>query len=135
MNGGTTTFSRRLDRPLAECLGALEAWSRGAAARRAVPTGPDVGAPPARYRVAVSTGPLRRRTPVEVRVGPWAGTGSTHLELVPARANRPTTRFFAGARCLLDELTAVAGAKEPATAPIMSDATTSGRSRLGWWAT
>ena len=109
MSGPAVSFSRRLDLPVQDCLASLERWAAG---RSAVPSGPGAGAPPLRYRIAVRTGALRR-TLLEVRLGPWAGTATTHLELVPSRPVRPTTRYLERCRRLLDELVAATRCPDP----------------------
>lgn len=106
-----TSFSAHLDRPLEECLAALERWASAAGRRPPVRIGPDAGVPPVRYRVALNTAPWRR-TPLDVRVGPWAGAASTHLELVPARRVRQTRRYLSLVRLFFDELTVAAQAAD-----------------------
>jgi hypothetical protein len=130
VTGLSGNFSRRLDRPLEECLAALERWAAVSGQRPVVRSGPADGAPPVRYRVALRPGVLGRRVPVEVRVGHWAGAATTHLELVTTRTLAPTARRAARCRHLLDELAAACSEVSPigSTAAV---ATPAGRSRPG----
>ena len=120
MSNLIVTFSRQFDRPIETSLAALERWGPGATQRFAVrPPSTDAAQNGgARYQMAVRVGRLRRRIPLELRVAPWSETEGTQIELLPVRRVRPTPRYFARCRALLNDLSAeIAGSGLAATRP------------------
>jgi len=120
MSNLIVTFSRQFDRPIETSLAALERWVPGATRRFAVrpPSTDTAQNGGARYQMAVRVGRLRRRIPLELRVAPWSETEGTQIELLPVRRVRPTARYFARCRALLNDLSAeIAGSGLAATRP------------------
>jgi hypothetical protein len=102
------TFSRRFDRPVEATLAALERWGPQSTQRFAGgPSTADAShSGAARYQMAVRIGRLRRSIPIELRIAPWSATEGTEIELLPSRRVRPTPRYFARCRALLNDLSA-----------------------------
>ena len=94
MTGTQLTLSRRVERPLAQSLRALDAWAAtSGAAGRAIP---------GRFHRRLAVRRIGRPLPVELRVSAWAEDSDTLLELVPLRSLRPSARYFARARGVME---------------------------------
>ena len=57
-----------------------------------------------RYRMVLRLRGLGRSVPMELRITPWSLDADTHIELLPLRAVRPSTRYFRRGRAVLNEV-------------------------------
>ncbi|HXW38835.1 MAG TPA: hypothetical protein VEJ44_04000 [Acidimicrobiales bacterium] len=103
MNGPQLTFSRRVDQPFGESLGAIASWHPQLADFEEGCASIDADASASRLTRTVRMRRIVRSVPMELVVSQWSSTEATLLELLPLRAVRPSRRYFAKGRALLDD--------------------------------